>query len=584
MKAIILLLITLRMQYVVCSQFYIVVSSDTPCPSRLPCLSLQQFISNSTLSSANATLELESGNHILDTNFEISGGTYFTMAATVNASITCRSSNSIRVQRVQQVKINGTTFSGCEMFEVSRALSAVIVRSHFYNSNGAYALKISSESALVESCKFLNNTGGPALYVNGGSAMILNSTFSNNNISGRGTVFASGSLHVSQSNFINNTAEYGGAIYCAHGTLITEHCNFYHNVAIKSGGALYGRQSIQIFGSIFVDNRATSSHGGVVYVVTNYPSAIASGNSFLNNKANESGGVLYLVGNYPKLNSNGNSFVNNQAIHGSGGAFYLSGNYPFLNASGNSFISNKANVNGGAMSVSGNYPSQNASGNSFIDNKANNRGDDLYMSGNFVSLNASGNSFIGINVSRSDPGGTWYLSGNYVTSNESGNSFISNISYGIESLDLTLTMCTSDNITQSYSNTITSTSTHTLPETTTAKPEYNSPGFQTVEPHGQSESDLPELQNKAREVSIIMYKFVAISIILAALIVLVLLVKLYGVIKHKQRKEPSQQSNRLPSDASTQARPYEEIPWRGHLVDTNTIQMMPNIVYKTHCK
>ena len=551
MKAIIilLLLITLRMQYGVCSQFYIVVSSDTPCLSRLPCLSLQQFISNSTLSSANATLELESGNHVLDTNIEISGGTYFTMAATVNASIICRSSNSIRVQRVERVKINGTTFIGCETVEVSYATSAVIIRNHFYNSNGAYALRISSESALVESCKFLNNTGGPALYVNGESAMILNSTFSNNIISGRGTVFASGSLYVSQSIFINNTAEYGGA--------------------------LYSRQSIQIFGNIFVDNRATSGHGGVVYVVTNYPSAIASGNSFLNNKANESGGVLYLVGNYPKLNSNGNSFVNNKAIYGSGGAVYLSGNYPFVNTSGNSFISNKANVNGGAMSVSGNYPSQNASGNSFIDNKANNGGDDLYMSGNYVSLNASGNSFIGMTVSRS--GGTWYLSGNYVASNESGNSFVRNISYEIESLDLTLTMCTSDNIIQLYNTT----STHA--ETTTAKPGYNSPDFQTVDPHGQSESDLLELQNKAREISIIMYTFVAISIILAALIVIVLLVKLYGVIRHRQRKKPSQQSNQFPSDASTQA--YEEIPWRGHSVHTNTIiQMMPNIVYGTQCK
>lgn len=155
------------------------------------------------------------------------------------------------------------------------------------------------------------------------------------------------------------------------------------------------------------------------------------------------------------------------------------------------------------MSVSGNYPSQNASGNSFIDNKANNGGDDLYMSGNYVSLNASGNSFIGMTVSRS--GGTWYLSGNYVASNESGNSFVRNISYEIESLDLTLTMCTSDNIIQLYNTT----STHA--ETTTAKPGL-------------------ELQNKAREISIIMYTFVAISIILAALIVIVLLVKLYGVI------------------------------------------------------
>ncbi len=257
MKAIIiviilcLLLIILRMpQYAVCSQFYIVVSSDTLCPSRLPCLSLQQFISNSSLSSASTILGLESGNHILDTNFEVSCGTYFTMAATVNASIICRSSNSIRIQRVEYVEITGTTFIGCETV-ISYATSTV-----------------------VESCKFRNNIqfGGSALYVNGGSAMILNSTFSNNNISGRGTVFAADSLYVSQSTFINNTAERGGAIYCSR-TLVTEHCNFYHNVA-KSGGALYSGQSIQIFGNIFVDNRASSGSGGAVYVSTNYPSAI----------------------------------------------------------------------------------------------------------------------------------------------------------------------------------------------------------------------------------------------------------------------------------------------------------------------
>ena len=334
--------------------------------------------------------------------------------------------------------------------------------------------------------------------------------------------------------------------YCG-GTLVTEHCNFYHNVA-KLGGALYGRRHIQIIGNVFVDNRATNGNGGAVYVTTNYPSATASGNSFLNNKANKSGGALYLSGNYPKLNSNGNSFVNNQATYGSGGALYLSGNYPFVNTSGNSFISNKANASGGAMYMSGNYPSQNASGNSLIDNKAIKRGDDLYMVGNYVSLNASGNSFIGMSTSRS--GRTWYLSGNYVTSNASGNSFVSNnnisyvsnnnISYGpgIESLDLTGATCI-------QSNTL---STHT--ETTTTKPEYNCPCSQSVEP--QSESDLLELQNKLIEISIIMYTFVAISIVLAALLVIVLLVKLYGVVRQKQRKYP-QQSDQFPCNASTQA-------------------------------
>ncbi len=272
---------------------------------------------------------------------------------------------------------------------------------------------------------------------------------------------------------------------------------------------------------------------------------------------------MYLSGNYPKLNSIGNSFVNNQAIYGSGGALYLHGNFPFLNTSGNSFISNKANVNGGAVYVSGNYPSQNASGNSFIDNKAIDRGDDLYMFGNYVSLNASGNSIIGMSASQN--GGTWSLAGNHVTSNASGNSFVSsnNLSYGIESLDLTLTMCTSANI-------IDTTSTHT--EITTAKLGYTSPDFQTVEPQSESK----ELRNKALEISIIMYTFVAISIILAALIIIVLLVKLYGVIRRKQRKKPI--INQLPSDGSTQAN--EGISWRGHSVYTDTtIQMTPNIVY-----
>ena len=304
-------------------------------------------------------------------------------------------------------------------------------------------------------------------------------------------------------------------------------------------------------------------HGGAVYVTTNYPSIIAGGNSFLNNSANKSRGALYLSGNYPKLNASGNSFINNQATHGSGGALYLRGNYPFVNTSGNSFISNKANGSGGAMYISGNYPSQNASGNSFIDNKATGRGDDLYMSGNFVSLNASGNSFIGMSTSKS--GRTWHLSGNYVTSNTSGNSFVNSISSGIESLDLTGTTCI--NIIQS--NTMS-----TLTETTTAKPGYDCPCFHTVDP--QSESDLLELQNKLLEMSIIMYTFVAISIILAALLVIVLLVKLYSAMRQKQRKEP-QQSDQLPCSASTQA--YEEIPWRGHSVHANTIQMMPNIVY-----
>ena len=112
-----LLLLSNTAQNVNCVRFIIVPSVDTPCPGEFtgePCITLQQYIANPSRS--DITLELQSGNHQLDSQLAASGINSFTMSTTTSASVTCSQQlqgNSFRwlsLNRLQNVYISGITF------------------------------------------------------------------------------------------------------------------------------------------------------------------------------------------------------------------------------------------------------------------------------------------------------------------------------------------------------------------------------------------------------------------------------------------------------------------------------------------
>ena len=141
-----------------------------------------------------------------------------------------------------------------------------------------------------------------------------------------GAICAEAPTAIRASNFTNNTARDGGAIFMRSNAKYIENCTFTDNVA-ENGGAIYdNRTQSLIFNSVFINNKATL--GGAVLVstsptspeegFTNLTSNIYHSNSAVN------GGAIYSdagVASPQELNIKYSEFINNTAS-GNGSAIF----------------------------------------------------------------------------------------------------------------------------------------------------------------------------------------------------------------------------------------------------------------------
>jgi hypothetical protein len=111
---------------------------------------------------------------------------------------------------------------------------------------------------------------GSGCIILGASPAFLNCTFFGNDgapysgLSNGGAVYAGGSKAIFRGcTFHNNTASYGGAMYCLAASLRVERCLFEANTAESgSGGAVFVQDSGGIISScLFIDNKAASGSG-----------------------------------------------------------------------------------------------------------------------------------------------------------------------------------------------------------------------------------------------------------------------------------------------------------------------------------
>ena len=85
------LLLVKIVQYSSCERFNIVPSPDSSCPGEFtgePCLTLQQYVANPSLSS-NITFELYPGNHHLDSQISVSNINSFKMSTSTSSTVIC---------------------------------------------------------------------------------------------------------------------------------------------------------------------------------------------------------------------------------------------------------------------------------------------------------------------------------------------------------------------------------------------------------------------------------------------------------------------------------------------------------------
>ena len=436
----ILLLLLNAVQYSSCERFNIVPSPDSPCPGEFtgePCLTLDQYVSNPSLSS-NIIFELHAGNHRLDSQLRLSSINSFMMLANTSATITCNQqfSQPFYFNGLQQVHISDIIFAGCRM-ELNSITNATFERNSFMDrtrccATGA-ALYTSSSSVLIRQCIISNNrvysgaiyghrttfiidqttfrnnyypyygccsnTHGSAIYTNGGNMNILNCNFSGNSVSSHGgnggaIYFDGNNITVINSTFINNRASAGGggAIYSARrSTNISLINNFFsHNTASYCGVveiAEFYHYHINITGNTFIYNRAvqqiSGNSGGGVICVRN-ASVLILDNNFSHNSAAGDGGVIQA--DESEIAIERSIFRNNRA-GGNGGVlhtYFYPTTYSIIDSF---FINNRAGGDGGAMYVGRAGSHVITSQGIFGFNMARNRGGVIAIIGSTLEMN-----------------------------------------------------------------------------------------------------------------------------------------------------------------------------------------------------
>lgn len=148
-----------------------------------------------------------------------------------------------------------------------------------------------------------NTTGNGAAILNSqGTLTVSDCVFSGNNSSAYGGgILSSGKLTVSGSTFLNNSANYGGAIANIGTTVTVYNDTFYGNTATNQGGAIISTGgTLTVADNTFVEN--SSPIGGAVAVTSG--SLNVTNNIFSRNLTNDATGSVNSAGTLSKEENN----------------------------------------------------------------------------------------------------------------------------------------------------------------------------------------------------------------------------------------------------------------------------------------
>ncbi|WP_405290284.1 C1 family peptidase [Methanobrevibacter sp.] len=178
--------------------------------------------------------------------------------------------------------------------------------------------------------------------------------------------------HVNLNNcsFLNNTGEYGGAIYMAGGSLDIKNSLFYDNFAYNYGGAIACEydSKINIEKSKFINSRSINDAGGAIYITN---SKLTADNINISNSQSTFGSAITSLSSTVTLNHL--KAYSNTAKYDGGAIFQFYGSFTLRNSE---FLNNSA-VNGGAVFID-NTTSTILYQNTFTNNKALNQAGAVY--------------------------------------------------------------------------------------------------------------------------------------------------------------------------------------------------------------
>ena len=344
------LLFTNGDQHANAERLIVVPSPESACPGEFtgePCLTLQQYVANPSLSS-DITLELQPGNHQLQTQLSAANINSFTIRATTEASVSCTSEGRFYFEHLQHIDIRDITLDNCRM-ELQTVESARLVRNYIVNV---------TEISLWPAVYVASFLGTPTIVI------IDQCTFQNNNRLCCGPGGAVGlykaNINIINSNFIGNGVTYisgsysGGAVYAQQGQVIITNSHFSDNSAGSNGGAVYVADgNITVSNATFTNNTA-SGGGGAIYSNTRYANISLTNNTFSHNTAAHCGALDVRQFYHPHVNITANTFTHNRAagtLAGSNGGGVICIRNASIFILDNNFSHNSAAGNGGVLRV-----------------------------------------------------------------------------------------------------------------------------------------------------------------------------------------------------------------------------------------
>ena len=333
------------------------------------------------------------GDHALDMNITVTNVASLTMVGKSSsgnrATVVCSGSVGFRFNGTVDLKIYSLAFKSCS--RKYAAPPAIL-------DNFALLLQTSQYAELVN-CSFHDNIGTALAVNNTNITLAGNTEFTHNHCEtnscvGGGIVALSSNLtFTGNTTFLENIVHVfhgaGGAIYASPNTVVSFNgfSNFISNSA-HYGGAIYTETSTVLFNGIsnFITNSAEIS-GGAIYAIQNSVVSLNGTNNFISNSAGHSGGAIYTSRNTAFNFSGISNFKNNSAEFG--GAFCAVENTVLSFNGTNNFISNSANyggtfytenLSGGALEVALCFNGT----NNFISNSAYHSGGAIYALRNTV--------------------------------------------------------------------------------------------------------------------------------------------------------------------------------------------------------
>ncbi len=245
--------------------YHIIPSRSSTCPEEsMQCLTLSQLIAEypaGIFHDPSVNLTFLSGNHTLNEQLNISNVTISELSAYYSFGavpvIVCKQNAGIMLSDIRNVHISYVDFIGCRGHKFNKINKIMIEDSAFINHHGSALTILLSNIQFVRTL-FNSNSGGSQQY----RSLPKRSFYV---LAGAAIVSKRSNINISESVFMGNVAEVGGAVFAElHSKISVVHTVFERNHAVCkrnsesncAGGALYSKNSsILVCNSTFYSNK-----------------------------------------------------------------------------------------------------------------------------------------------------------------------------------------------------------------------------------------------------------------------------------------------------------------------------------------